>query len=155
MKTWFSQRVQIRLTLSHFSVKAYGLVFHPWKCGCAFLEVWQSYWHVPVPMAQEQRARGGCPSTFLGALGAVALNKIVNFRTCMDKLYRNLTNILKLKEDFQRIISKFGTNWKHHKSHSGPKLRKHLNILATVYLAGSALCSSLISVPCDGVLLYY
>ena len=115
MKTWFSQRVQIRLTLSHFSVKAYGLVFHPWKCGCAFLEVWQSYWHVPVPMAQEQIARGGCPFMFLGALGAVALNKIVTFRACTDKLSRNLTNILKLKEEFQRIISKFGINWQHHK----------------------------------------
>ena len=31
-----SQLVQVRSTLSHFSVKACGLVVHPWKSWCAF-----------------------------------------------------------------------------------------------------------------------
>ena len=66
---------------------------------------------------------------------------LVTLRACTDQLSRNFTNILQLIEEFQRIISRFGTNWTHHKSKSWPKSRKHLNFLATFYLEYSALCS--------------
>ena len=35
IQTWIFQLVQVRSTLSHFSVKACGLVLHSWKCGLA------------------------------------------------------------------------------------------------------------------------
>ena len=34
IQTWISQPDKVQMTLSHFSVKACGLVLHPWKCGC-------------------------------------------------------------------------------------------------------------------------
>ena len=48
-----------------------------------------------------------CGCAFLGALGAVGL---VTFRVCTAQLSRNLTNILKLIEELQRIIYRFGPN---------------------------------------------
>ena len=47
-------------------------------------------------------------------------------------------------EDFQRIISIFRTIWTHHKSKSCSKSRKNLNIAATFYLVGFALCNGML-----------
>ena len=50
--------------------------------------------------------------------------EMVTPRACTDQLSRNFTNILQMIEEYQRIISRFRTNWTHHKSKSWSNYRK-------------------------------
>ena len=72
--------------------------------------------------------------------------KMVTFRARADQLFRNLTDILQLLEVFQKIISRLGTIWTCLIKESLFKPRIHLSILATFYLAGSALCKRWMSI---------
>ena len=115
-KPGISQLVKVRMTLSHFWVKACSLILHPWKLGCPLLL----------------------------ALGAAALQKWsllerarINCLEIWPMSYNCWKHLAGLSLDLGPNEHIYNVN------ESLFKPRKHPNISATLYLVDSALCNVL------------